>query len=69
MSRADIEALLARQEIAVFSRRARKVETGSGLGAPGNRNENHFRALERREGKAVADVARAAEAELRSVLR
>lgn len=38
-----------------------------GIGAPGNESENHFLALEKYEGKAAADAARAAAAKRKGI--
>jgi hypothetical protein len=42
-----------------FKRDARGKPIEQGIGAPGNESEHHFAALEKSEGKEVADRARA----------
>lgn len=66
---AEQKAHLALEEKIVFGvdhqkQRGKPVENG--IGAPGHETFNHFAALEKAEGKEVADRARAAAAKARA---
>lgn len=66
MTPEEIAAWRANEERTVFgydfqrNRQGQPVEQG--IGSPGHETENHFKALEKAEGRAVADRARAAAA-------
>jgi hypothetical protein len=65
---AERKAHLANEEKIVFGADAPKQKgkpVEQGIGSPGNENENHFAAIEKYEGKTVADAARAAAAQAR----
>jgi hypothetical protein len=58
-----LDAAVKQAEIDVFGHGFRRDAQGrpieQGIGSPSNSNEQHFVALEKSEGKAVADAARA----------
>ena len=70
MTKAEIKEHLSEEERVVFGQDFRRDRHGRpverGIGAPGNESENHFRSIERYEGKEAADRARAEAAKHRA---
>jgi hypothetical protein len=62
---AELKAHLAEEEKIVFGTDFKKVKgrpVEQGFGSPGRETDNHFRAIEKYEGKDAAEKARAAAA-------